>query len=300
MSAALRSMTGFARVQKTGGRGELTVSLKSLNHRGLDVHFHVPAEFDAQENAMRAAIKRAVARGHVDVRIAYVRAQSNGRAALNEPLLASYVAAFRKAAAEHELPDATPDLNAAFRLTGMFGAAAEDEEADTTSSPVLEAMEEALRELNQFREREGAELAAVIRTHNAAIARNAAQIEEIRGRASILVQQRLTERLNELLANAAFDPQRLAQEAALLADRSDVGEEVARLKIHSRQVGELLDAGGEIGKKLDFLLQEMNREANTILSKTVGIGELGLTITDLALGAKSDIEKIREQALNIE
>jgi uncharacterized protein (TIGR00255 family) len=299
MSAPLRSMTGFARVQKTGARGELTVSLKSLNHRGLDVHFHVPAEFDAQENAMRAAIKRAVARGHVDVRVAYVRAQSNGRAALNEPLLASYVAAFRKAAEEHGAPNATIDLNAAFRLPGMFGAAAEDEEPDA-ASPVLEAMEEALRELNRFREREGAELAAVIRTHNEAITRNAAQIEEIRGRAGSLVQQRLTERLNELLANAAFDPQRLAQEAALLADRGDVGEEVARLKIHSRQVGELLDAGGEIGKKLDFLLQEMNREANTILSKTVGIGELGLTITDLALAAKSDIEKIREQALNLE
>ncbi len=115
-----------------------------------------------------------------------------------------------------------------------------------------------------------------------------------------LFQQRMTERLKDLLRGATLDPQRLAQEAALLADRSDIGEEVARLKIHSKQLDDILDAGGEVGKKLDFLLQEMNRETNTILSKTNGIGDLGLKITDLALAAKADIEKIREQALNLE
>ena len=103
-----------------------------------------------------------------------------------------------------------------------------------------------------------------------------------------------------MLQSSAIDPQRLVQEAALLADRSDIGEEIARLKIHSKQVHEMLASGGEVGKKIDFLLQEMNRETNTILSKTNGIGELGLKITDLALACKSDIEKVREQALNLE
>jgi uncharacterized protein (TIGR00255 family) len=154
--------------------------------------------------------------------------------------------------------------------------------------------------LNQFRSREGAELAALMRDLNRAIAAGAAEMADIRSRAIPAFQSRLSEKLNELLGNSALDPQRIAQEAALLADRSDIGEEISRLQIHSRQLDEILDAGGEVGKKLDFLLQEMNRETNTVLSKTSGIGELGLRITDLALAAKAGIEKIREQALNLE
>jgi uncharacterized protein (TIGR00255 family) len=106
--------------------------------------------------------------------------------------------------------------------------------------------------------------------------------------------------MDELLAGAAVDPQRLAQEAALAADRSDIAEELMRLKTHAVQLDAMLAAGGEVGKRLDFLLQEMNREANTTLSKTGGLGDLGLTITELALAAKSEIDKIREQALNLE
>ena len=112
--------------------------------------------------------------------------------------------------------------------------------------------------------------------------------------------KRLKERLQDLLRGASIEPQRLAQEAAVLADRSDVSEELIRLKTHTGQVDGLLRSDGEIGKKLDFLLQEMNREANTILSKTGGLGELGLTITELALAVKSEIDKIREQSLNLE
>ena len=110
----------------------------------------------------------------------------------------------------------------------------------------------------------------------------------------------MNDRLRELLRNVNIEPQRLAQEAALLADRSDIGEEIARLQIHAKQLDEIMDAGGEVGKRLDFLLQEMNRETNTILSKTNGIGDLGLRITDLALATKANIEKVREQALNLE
>src|SRR5206468_3051137 len=152
---------------------------------------------------------------------------------------------------------------------------------------------------NEFRSREGCALTAVIRRHNDAIEERAAELDQIRSQAIPLLQNRLNERLRELLKGAAPDPQRLMQEAAVLADRSDIGEEIARLKIHAAQLRALLDGGGEIGKKLDFLLQEMNRETNTILSKTTGIGDLGLRITDLALATKADIEKIREQALNL-
>jgi len=154
--------------------------------------------------------------------------------------------------------------------------------------------------LNAFREREGGEIAQEMRGHNGRIAAVAEEIDQIRAGAVAAFQARLSERLRELLKGVQLEPQRLAQEAAVLADRSDVGEEIARLRIHSAQLGALLDGGGEIGKKLDFLLQEMNRESNTILSKTGGIGDAGLKITDLALEAKAAIEKIREQSLNLE
>ncbi len=125
-------------------------------------------------------------------------------------------------------------------------------------------------------------------------------MEEIRSGAVPAFQKRLRERLSELLHGANADPQRLAQEAAILADRSDIAEELVRLRTHAGHLEDMLAKGGEVGKRLDFLLQEMNRESNTILSKTGGLGDLGLTITDLALAAKSEIDKIREQSLNLE
>jgi uncharacterized protein (TIGR00255 family) len=182
----------------------------------------------------------------------------------------------------------------------MFGFAADMEPDPKIESELLAALEEALEKLNQFRSREGGELVAFMREHNRALAESAEQMEKIRSRAQPAFQSRLSEKLQELLRTATLDPQRIAQEAALLADRSDIGEEISRLQIHSRQLNEILDAGGEVGKKIDFLLQEMNRETNTVLSKTNGIGELGLGITDLALAGKAAIEKIREQALNLE
>ena len=296
----IRSMTGFARVRRPLGEGELVVSLKSLNHRGLDVHIHAPSAVDPFENAIRTAVKQRVLRGHVEVRVSLPQAASNGNAAvMNHALLEEYLRAFRQAADQHGL-DSKPDLNAALRLPGMFTESGE-EEAPSEAEPALhEALQQALDELNSFRAREGAEIAAEMRAHNLQVAGAAAEMEKIREGATAAFQNRLSERLKELLKSAQIDPQRLAQEAAILADRSDIGEELARLKIHSAQLAALLDSGGEIGKKLDFLLQEMNRETNTILSKTSGIGDAGLKITELALAAKAAIEKVREQSLNLE
>ena len=298
MSAPIRSMTGFARVQRSTPIGEITVTLKSVNHRGLDLHFHLGAELDPFEGAMRAAMKRVVTRGHIDVRCSLVPV--NGAAGgLNAPLFRAYLAAFRKAAAEEGLV-AQPDLNQVFQHPGMFGAASESELDPAAEGKILAALAEAADALNQFRAREGSELAAFIGEQNRTIREGAAEMEKIRSGAVPAFQKRLLDKLQELLGSSNLDPQRLAQEAALLADRGDVGEEISRLQIHARQLDEILGAGGEVGKRLDFLLQEMNREANTILSKTSGIGELGLRITDLALAAKAAIEKIREQALNLE
>jgi uncharacterized protein (TIGR00255 family) len=300
MSAPIRSMTGFARVQRTIPDGEISVSLKSVNHKGLDPHFHLEADLEAFEGALRAALKKAILRGHVDIRCSVVRSGDAVAGGLNAPLLRACLAAFHKTAREEGLDNAQPDLNQLMRLPGMFGADVEAAPDPILERPLLAVFEEALEVLNQFRSREGSELAALIRDHNRAIASGAGEMAEIRSRAIPAFQKRLAEKIAELLGGSALDPQRIAQEAALLADRSDIGEEISRLQIHSRQLDEILDSGGEVGKKLDFLLQEMNRETNTVLSKTNGIGELGLRITDLALAAKAGIEKIREQALNLE
>ena len=301
MSAPIRSMTGFARVQRSTPQGEIAVTLKSVNHKGLDPHFHLEADLDAFESALRTVLKKAVLRGHVDVRCSVTHPGDDSAAGgLNTPLMQACLAAFHKIAQEEGIVNAHPDLNQLMRLPGMFGAAVETAPDPDVEKPLLAVFEEALETLNQFRSREGAELAALIRNYNQTIAAGAAEMAEIRSRATPAFQSRLAERLAELLANLALDPQRLAQEAAILADRSDIGEEISRLQIHSRQLDEILEAGGEVGKKLDFLLQEMNRETNTVLSKTSGIGELGMRITDIALASKAGIEKIREQALNLE
>ena len=299
MPAPVRSMTGFARVQKSTAHGEIVVTLKSLNHRGLDLHFHLPAELDPFEGAMRAAVKRGVMRGHIDIRASFLPTEAADCGGLNEPLFRSWLASFRKVSAEQGLAT-EPDVNQAFRIPGMFGGTSEQTLDAAIERELVVTLEEAIDRLNQFRMREGDELAAVIRLHNRSIGEACSELETIRASALPAYQTRLNERLKELLKGTNLEPQRLAQEAALLADRSDIGEEIARLKIHSKQLDVILEAGGEAGKKLDFLLQEMNRETNTILSKTGGIGDLGLRITDLALAAKADIEKIREQALNLE
>jgi uncharacterized protein (TIGR00255 family) len=295
----LRSMTGFARVRRPLGDGELVVSVKSLNHRGLDIQVHAPSAADSFEAAIRAMVKSRLSRGHVEVRLSFPSDPGKGTLPWNRALLDEYVKAFREAAAAHSI-DSQPDLNAAFRLPGMLGEAGESEPPAGAETALFDALTVALDELNVFRAREGAGIAADIRSNNDRVASAAEQMERIRAGATAAFEHRLNERLRELLKGAQIDPQRLAQEAAILADRSDIGEELSRLKMHSAQLAALVDGGGEIGKKLDFLLQEMGRESNTILSKTGGAGEAGLKITELALESKAAIEKIREQSLNLE
>lgn len=294
-----RSMTGFARVRKTARDTEIVLSVKSVNHRALDLHFHCPPDLDTVENDMRALVRRKLTRGHIEIRASLARSGSVAGLELNWPLLEAYVQAFRKAAAEHGLA-AEPDLNSALRVPGMFADAPDRDLKTEVQQAVLEALSEALDGLNQVREREAADIVALMLRHNGAIQQTAGELAGIRARAIPLFESRLSDRLRDLLRGQNVDPQRLAQEVAMLIDRSDISEEIERLNIHSGQLGNLLAGGGEMGKKLDFLLQEMNRETNTVLSKTNGIGELGLRITELALAAKADIEKIREQSLNLE
>jgi len=294
-------MTGFARVKKNIPAGEIVVSIKSVNHRGLDLHFHMAPEMDALESDLRGVMKNAVARGHLQIHVAFARTVESGSAPWNRAVLDAYLRAFREAAERYHL-GGEPDLNAALRIPGMLGAASGEMEEmeEEVQQAILAAAAEGVAALNVSREREGAAMAQELHPRCRSICDLVNRMQEIRAGAVPAFQKRLREKLSDLLHSAGLDPQRLAQEAAILADRSDIAEELVRLRTHTEQLEKMLAAGGEVGKRLDFLLQEMNREANTVLSKTGGLGDLGLTITDLALAAKSEIDKIREQALNLE
>lgn len=293
-------MTGYARLRKALPDGELTITIKSVNHRALDMHFHLAEEIDFLEPAMRAILREHLTRGHIDIRGGFNRTGESAGSGLNLPLFQAYVSALKQAAGNLDIPESTPDLSAALRLPGMVQTTSNSEPDPEFEPRALAAFKEAADSLDVFRVREGRQIAEVVLRHNGNIQRHTAEMEAIRARAIPALQNRLTERLRELLRGISLDPQRLAQEVAILADRGDVGEEIERLKIHSSHLADLLRSGGEVGKRLDFLLQEMNRESNTILSKTNGIGELGLKMTELALAAKADIEKMREHALNLE
>ncbi len=293
-----RSMTGFARARRLDGDREAMATVKTVNHRGLDIHFRMAPALDAFETALRAAVKRRLSRGHVQVQMSFAAGAASAQAQVNQPLLEAYLRSFHRISAIHGL-HGEPDLNVTLQMPGMF--APDDAEPDPGAERLLvEALDEALQSLNEFREREGAEIAAEMRARNATVLDCARRMEDFRSRVVPEFQARLTAKMTELLGAVELDPQRLAQEVAYIADRTDITEELTRLKVHAVQLDDLLTEGGEVGKKVDFMLQEMQRETNTILSKSTGVGEVGLEITELALTAKAEIEKIREQGLNLE
>ncbi|MBV8808060.1 MAG: YicC family protein [Acidobacteriaceae bacterium] len=298
--APIRSMTGFAQVRKQTDSGELTVSLRTVNHRGLDLHFYQSSEFAAFENEMRARLKQHIRRGHVEVRISVSHSEEDGTPSYNRASLARYVAAYRQAAEEFDL-ESRPDLNTLLSLPGVLKPPSEPSiAAGQLGSELLDALSACIAELNVHREREGDALRSELSSQIEGIGDAARQIQSIRSKVLPLFRARLHEKLTELLGSSSLTESRLVEEAALLADRSDIAEELTRLSVHTVELRQIFSQGGEVGKRLDFLLQEMNRETNTILSKSSGIGDAGLRITGLALEVKVNIERIREQALNLE
>jgi len=292
-------MTGYAVVREQTGAGELTVSLRSVNHRGLDLHFHQSSDLAVFENAARSLLKRHIARGYVEIRMSLVLASERETGAYDRDLLGRYLAAFKRARDDFQL-DSQPDLNTFFSMPGVFQGTREAPLDQALESEVMGALVSCIESLNDYREREAAGLCAGLAVEIREIEDAIGKIMEIRAAALPHFCRKLRDRLSELLGDSTISESRLAEEAALLSERSDIQEELTRLAVHARELRQVLENGGEIGKKLDFLLQEMNRETNTILSKTSGIGEAGLTITNLGLGLKANIERIREQALNLE
>ena len=306
----IRSMTGFSQVKgevrredasgaspsASNGRMAFSLSLKSVNHRFLDLHFRLPSGTDGLEMQLRRLLKEKMARGHVEVTLSLERT-NNETFSLNREIVGGYIAAFRAAAAEFSLA-VEPDLNAVLRIPGALDSA-----NDTADGAIEEAVMaqagEALTRLNQMREEEGRGIDRELRQRMAHLLEAAKSVQQHRRAVLQNYSERLQSRLQELLGSTV-DKERVLQEAALLVDRSDIQEELVRLENHVQHFLGLLDAGGEIGKKLDFLLQEMNREANTLLSKTSGLAGEALKITEAGLAMKAEIEKSREQVQNLE
>jgi len=294
---SLRSMTGFAQVrgQVHAGLG-FALSLKSVNHRFLDLHFRLPFDADALEMQLRRLLKEKLARGHVEVTLTLDASSKNG-AGLNRELIAGYVSAFRAAAGEFGLKG-DPDLNVVLRMPGAMDSGVEAS-GDELQSAVMASVDGVLRLLNQMREEEGRGIERELRERMQHLRTAASGIEAHRSTILRAYSERLQSRMREMLG-AQVDKDRILQEAAVLVDRSDIQEELVRLNTHVAHFVALLDQGGEVGKKMDFLLQEMNREANTLLSKTSGLAGEALKITEAGLLMKSEIEKAREQVQNLE
>jgi uncharacterized protein (TIGR00255 family) len=298
----IRSMTGFAQVKgqitdpQRKGQVSFAVSLKSVNHRFLDPHFRMPADTDELEMKLRRILKDKLARGHVELTL-NIDHGGDESFSLNREMVGGYMRAFRAAAAEFGVA-AEPDLNAILRIPGALesGTLPSNGVLDTA---IVDVMDEVLSKLNHMREEEGRGIERELRLRMEHVRESAEAVNKYRRTVLQTYVEKLKGRMQELIGTQV-EPERILQEAALLVDRSDIEEELVRLDTHVKHFLDLLEQGGEVGKKLDFLLQELNREANTLLSKTSGLAGEALKITELGLAMKSDIEKAREQVQNLE
>ena len=293
----IRSMTGFSQAKGQQGEYTFTINVKSVNHRFLDLHLRLPANSDGLEMQARKLMKEHMQRGHVEVTIKLDRTETAG-VSVNRELTRGYVAAFRKISGELGLTG-QPDLNVIFRLNGVLAGGDELPEDTGLQESVLTKLEEAVRKLDDMRLHEGEGIVRELRERMAHLQNCTNEVESLRTKVLRAYVEKVQSKIQELIGSQP-DPDRVLQEAALLADKTDIQEEIVRMKTHIDHFLGMLEGGREVGKKLDFLLQEMNREANTMLSKTSGVSGEALRITELGLAMKAEIEKSREQVQNIE
>jgi uncharacterized protein (TIGR00255 family) len=296
-------MTGYAQARAEQNAWAIRISVKSVNHRFLDVRFRMPEGFDVYESRLRQIIREKIHRGHIDVNL-NVQPGTAAPVQVNQDLLQAYLHAAEQLRGQTG-NTANLDVVSLLRLPGVIAGLAAplpetEEEQDQLGGALDGCLREALTKLDDMRHAEGRHLAEELRSRVARIGEQADKVRELARTLTPSFARRLQTRLSELLNGTGIEPARLAQEAALLAERSDISEELDRLRSHLQQFIKLLDGAGEIGKKLDFLLQEMHREANTMLSKTPGVESEALVITELALEIRAEIEKLREQVQNIE
>lgn len=204
---AIRSMTGYARLRRSSPDSEVVLSIKAVNHRGLDIHFHLPPDFDPYEHSIRAVVRRLVSRGHLEIRASYKRNADDAEAQLNVPMLDAYVAAWRLSAKRHGIT-AEPDLSTALRLPGMLAPGTDRDPEASMEKFLCELTEDTVKELNIFREREGHDTLAVLLNRNAHIRAAVARVGDIRSRAMPAFQARMRDRLADILSGTQLDPDR--------------------------------------------------------------------------------------------
>ena len=291
----IKSMTGYGRASETVNGREYTVELRSVNNRYLDCSVRLPRTLSFAEEAVKQAVKNAVSRGKVDVFIT-MRAEAGDEVvvSLNKGVLEGYLAAMRQMVTEYAVTDDI-SVSAVSRLPEVFTIEKPEVDEDQLLQDMMGVVKQALNGYDAMRCTEGAALDADLRSRGQTILGLVEQVEQGNGQTVADYRARLEAKLREVLANTSIDEGRILTEAAIFADKVAVDEETVRLRSHLQQRNAMLDGGGAIGRKLDFLLQEMNREANTIGSKCTDV-RLARIVVDI----KAELEKIREQTQNIE
>ena len=291
----IKSMTGYGRAVETLNGREFTVELRSVNNRYLDCSVRLPRILSFGEEAVKQAVKNAVSRGKVDVFIS-VRSENGDevQVTLNKAVLESYLNAMRQMVAEFGVADDI-SVSAVSRLPEVFSLEKPEVNEEELLADMMCVLERALSEYNAMRATEGEALDRDLRSRGNTILALVSQVEQGNAQTVIDYRTRLENKLKEVLSNTAIDESRILTEAAIFADKVAVDEETVRLRSHLQQMNDMLTAGGAVGRKLDFLLQEMNREANTIGSKCTDVN-LARMVVDI----KAELEKIREQTQNIE
>ena len=291
----IKSMTGYGRAVKTLLGREFTVELRAVNNRYLDCTVKLPRSLTFAEEGVKQRVKAAVARGKVDVLISVGAAAGEPvRVSLNRPVLEGYLQAMNAMVQEYGVHN---DISAAAlaRLPEVFLVEKPKEDEDELLSALLQVVDEALAAFNAMRAAEGAAMEADLQSRGQTILNLVAQVEAGSPQTVADYRARLEAKMQEVLERTAIDERRILQEAAMFAAKVAVDEETVRLRSHLSQMQAMLSGGGAIGRKLDFLLQEMNREANTIGSKCTD-----LALARVVVEIKAELEKIREQAQNIE
>ena len=291
----IRSMTGYGRAVMTLNGREITVEVRSVNNRFLDCSVKLPRAFSYAEDAVKQKIKEQVSRGKVDVFISVnTTAGDNVKISLNRPVLEGYLEALRTIVADYGVREDI-SVTSLTRFPEVFLLEKPEEDEAQNTADIVAVAQQAVSAYNAMRETEGAALAADLRAHAAIIL---SYVEKVEARSPVTVAEyrsRLENKLREVLESTTIDEGRILTEAAIFADKVAVDEETVRLRSHLNQLEGLLQSGGAIGRKLDFLLQEMNREANTIGSKGNDLEQ-----TRNVVEIKAELEKIREQIQNIE
>ena len=291
----IKSMTGYGRARETLNKRDITVEVRSVNNRYLDCTVKLPRSFSFAEEAVKAAVKAAVSRGKVDVYIT-VRSETEAdvQVTLNKPVVEGYLAAMRQMVADYGVADDI-SVSVLSRMSDVFVVDKPKADEDQLKADLLSVVDKALAAYDQMRITEGLALENDLRSRAATILELVAQVEELNPRTVSDYRKRLEEKMREVLENKSIDESRILTEAAIFADKVAVDEETVRLRSHLEQMDAMLSGSGGIGRKLDFLLQEMNREANTTGSKCSDV-----KVARIVVDIKAELEKIREQTQNIE